>query len=323
MTNLEPLRSHTHQSLRFLLLPGLAIAALSCAPPSHEGTDSVAQSATAPALGTTATFAVLAGSTVTNTGSTVITGNLGVAPGSAVTGFPPGLVNGSTQAGTAAALQAQKDATTAYNALTAQSCNQDLTGKDLGGLTLTPGTYCFSSSAQLTGTLTLNAQGDPAAVFIFQIGSTLTTASHSSINLINGASSCNAYWQVGSSATLGTTSTFLGTVIALTDITLTTGATVSGRALARNGAATLDTNSVSAATCQSGVDAGPPDSGAQADAGHVDASDGGGGGSDASDSGAGQCDADGGSNTDAAIAQDAGTSDDGAADAGCDAEAGD
>jgi hypothetical protein len=206
---------------------------------------------TAPALGTADSFAVLGGSTVTNTGPSVITGNLGVSPGSAVTGFPPGVVIGTVHAANAVALQAQNDTTTAYNALAAQSCpgGNNLTGQDLGGLTLTPGVYCFATSAQLTGTLTLNAQGNPAAVFIFQIGSTLTTASSSSVSVINGGLNCNVYWQVGSSATLGTATSFVGTIIALTSITLTTGAQVVGRALARNGAVTLDTNNIDASTC--------------------------------------------------------------------------
>jgi type VI secretion system secreted protein VgrG len=111
-------------------------------------------------------------------------------------------------------------------------------------MTLTPGVYCFSSSAQLTGTLTLNALGDPNAVFVFQIGSTLTTASGSSVVVINGGSKCNVFWQVGSSATLGTSTKLAGSILALTSITLNTSASVSGQTLARNGAVTLDTNIV-------------------------------------------------------------------------------
>jgi hypothetical protein len=205
---------------------------------------------TAPSLGTAQSFAVLGGSTVTNTGPSVITGDLGVSPGSAVTGFPPGsVVSGTIHAADAVALAAQGGVTTAYNSLAGQVCSRDLTGQDLGGMTLTAGVYCFSSSAQLTGTLTLDAQGNANAVFIFQIGSTLTTASASSVVLINGGSVCNVFWQVGSSATLGTTTSFVGNILALTSITLTTGATVNGRALARNGAVTLDSNTVSAASC--------------------------------------------------------------------------
>jgi hypothetical protein len=208
--------------------------------------------ATAPTLGTAASFAVLAGSTVTNTGATGVNGNLGVSPGSAVTGFPPGVVTGGTiHAGDAVAAQAQSDATTAYNSLAGQHCDFSLTGQDLGGKTLVPGVYCFSSSAQLTGALTLNGQGNPNAVFVFQIGTTLTTASNASVLLINGAQSCNVFWQVGSSATLGTTTSFAGTILALASNTLDTGAIVNGRALARTGAVTLDTNQISSSVCGS------------------------------------------------------------------------
>jgi uncharacterized repeat protein (TIGR01451 family) len=203
-----------------------------------------------PSLGTAQSFAVLGGSTVTNTGMTVVTGDLGVSPGSAVTGFPPGVVVGGTiHANDAVAMQAQNDVTTAYNALAGMACNTALTGQDLGGLTLTPGVYCFTSSAQLTGTLTLDAQCDPNAVFIFQIASTLTTASSSSVQIINGGQNCNVFWQVGSSATLGTGTAFVGNILALASITLTTGSSLSGRALARTGAVTMDTNAVSAPSC--------------------------------------------------------------------------
>ena len=201
-------------------------------------------------LGTGQSFAVLAGSAVTNTGSSVITGNLGVSPGSAVTGFPPGIVTGGTiHAADAEALQAQNDTTTTYNNLAGQPCDFDLTGQDLGGMTLVSGVYCFSSSAQLTGTVTLNAGGDPNAAWIFKTGSTLITASNSSVVLKNGGQQCNVFWQVGSSATLGTATSFIGNIVALTSITLNTGANLSGRALARNGAVTLDTNNVSVAIC--------------------------------------------------------------------------
>jgi hypothetical protein len=208
-------------------------------------------------LGTADSFAVLGGTTVTNTGPTVVSGDLGVSPGSAVTGFPPGLViNGAIHAADAVALQAQSDLTTAYNDAAGRTCTSDLSGVDLGTQTLTDGTYCFSSSAQLTGTLTLNGEGNPNAVFIFQIGSTLTTAPASTVSLINGAQACNVYWQVGSSATLGTTTTFRGSILALTSIALQTGATiVEGRALARNGAVTLDTNTITRDTCRTAAPA--------------------------------------------------------------------
>ncbi len=229
---------------RKFILPSLALSAILLAASPLSAQIS---------LGTSQSFAVLGGSTVTNTGASAINGNVGVSPGSSVTGFPPGIVAGGTiHAADATALQAQSDLTTAYNAVAGTACGVDLTGQDLGGLTLTPGVYCFTSSAGLTGTLTLDMQGNPAAVFLFKIGSTLTTASGSSVVLINtGGSTCpqNLYWQVGSSATLGTGSTFVGNILALTSITLTTGAKLTGRALARNGAVTLDTNVVSIATC--------------------------------------------------------------------------
>ncbi len=199
---------------------------------------------------TAGSYAVIAGSTVTNTGSSTISGNLGVSPGSAVTGFPPGIVsNGIIHAADANAGQAQNDVTNAYDILDSAPCDHDLTGQDLGGMTLTGGVYCFSSSAQLTGQLTLNAQGNASTVFIFQVGSTLTTASNSSVLITNGGLDCNVFWEVGSSATIGTSTTFRGNILALTSITLTTGANVSGRALARNGAVTLDTNHVGFEAC--------------------------------------------------------------------------
>jgi len=224
------------------LAAGAGFAALLC-------WSTPASAQTAPSLGSAQSYAVLGGSTVTNTGTTTVTGDLGVSPGTAVTGFPPGLVvSGTIHAADASALAAQNSVTTAYNSLVSQACTQDLTGQDLGGKTLTPGVYCFSTSAQLTGTLTLNAQGNANAVFIFKTGSTLTTASSSSVVMTNGGTPCNVFWQVGSSATLGTATSFGGNILALTSITATTGATITGRALARNGAVTLDTNTITT-TC--------------------------------------------------------------------------
>ncbi len=205
--------------------------------------------ATPPFLGTAGSFAVLGGSAVTNTGPTVVTGNLGVSPGSAVTGFPPGSVNGTIHSADAVAAQAQSDVTTAYVNAAGQPCDASLTGQNLGGLTLTSGVYCFTSSAQLTGQLTLNGQGNSGSVFIFQIGSALTTASNASVLLINGTQPCNIFWQVGSSATLGTTTNFAGNILALTSITLTTGARSTGNLDARNGAVTLDTNTITLPPC--------------------------------------------------------------------------
>src|SRR5512132_1067937 len=207
-----------------------------------------ARAATAVPLGTAEPFAVLAGSTVTNTGPTVVNGDLGLSPGTAVTGFPPGTVNGSQHVTDAVAAQAQTDLTTAYNNAAAQAPTGTVSA-DLGGPRLAPGVYRSASSLGLTGALTLDAQGDANAVFIFQAGSTLTTASASSVNLVNGAQACNVFWQVGSSATLGTASSFRGSILALTSITATTGATVDGRLLARNAAVTLDTNTINRSRC--------------------------------------------------------------------------
>ena len=193
-------------------------------------------------------FAVLGGSTVTSTGNSVLNGDLGVSPGSAITGFPPGTVHGSTYTSGLVVQQAKTDAFTAYMALKNETPVEDLTGQDLGGLTLTPGVRSFSSSAQLTGTLTLDAQGDPNARFDFQIGSTLTTASSSSVRLINGAQADNVFWEVGSSATLGTDTIFNGSILADQSITLDTAASVLGRALAMNAAVTMDDNLITVPT---------------------------------------------------------------------------
>src|ERR1700681_4508174 len=202
-------------------------------------------------LGTAATFGVLGGSTVTNAGLTVVTGDVGVWTGTAITGFPPGTIfpaSGSLHPGDPVAQQAQSDLTAAYNDAVGRACPpaNNLTGSILGSggtvLTLAPGVYCFDTSAQLTGNLILNGAG----VYIFQIGTTLTTATASSITLTNGASACGVWWQVGSSATLGTTTSLAGNILALASITLTTGANVNGGALARTGAVTLDTNKVTA-----------------------------------------------------------------------------
>jgi len=193
---------------------------------------------------TAESFAVLGGTTVTSTGNTVINGDLGVSPLTSIIGFGPGVVNGSTHINDSVAIQSQADALIAYTSLKNELSPGNLMG-DLGGLTLTPGVKTFATSAGLTGILTLDAQFNSAARFVFQIGTTLITASNSSVILINGAQAGNVYWQVGSSATLGTNSSFSGTILADQSITLTTGASLLGRAIALNAAVTMDNNLIS------------------------------------------------------------------------------
>ena len=208
-----------------------------------------------PALRSAKAFAVLAGSTVTNNGAgTTIVGRLGVSPGLAVTGLPAGQPSGTVHVGAdGVAVQAQLDLTTLYNDLAGRPCPPAnvLTGQDLAGKTLLPGVYCFSSSAALgVGSLTLNANGNPNAFWVFQIASTLDVAA-STVTVTNGGTPCNVFWQVGSSATVLDNALFAGNIVALSSITLNTGAAVSpGRALARNGAVTLLQNQISTASCQ-------------------------------------------------------------------------
>ncbi len=195
-------------------------------------------------------FTVLGGSTVTNTGLTFIIGNVGVSAGSAITGTGSITLNGTYHADDAVARLAQTDVTKAYNGLQAMTPNQNLSGQDLGGLSLTSGVYRFDSEAQLTGTLTLDAQGNNNAYWVFQVGSALTTAIASSVNMINvgshGGTDNGLFWQVSSSATLGTTTAFKGNILAFANITLNSGATIdNGRALAETGAVTMDSNTLS------------------------------------------------------------------------------
>ncbi len=206
------------------------------------------KAATAVGLGTADSFAVLAGAGITNTGATTLTGDIGTFPTTTITGSSTITINGTNHGGDSVTQSAKTDLVTAYNSAAGQTSTNAISG-DLGGQTLVAGVYTSSSSIGLTGALTLNGAGDANSVFIFQAGSSLTTASGSSVVLTNGAQACNVFWQVGSSATIGTGSSFVGTIIALTSITLTTGATVSGRALARNGAVTMDTNTISRPSC--------------------------------------------------------------------------
>ena len=209
-----------------------------------------AAAATSINLGAATPYAVIAGSTITNTGSSVITGDLGLYPGTSITGFPPGTVTGTTDAADTASSGAQTSATSAYGiAASATPATTVAAGTLGGGTTLSPGVYNSGSSLSLTGTLTLNGGGDANAVFIFQAGSTLTTASSSSVVLSGGAQPCNVFWKVGSSATLGTTTSFVGTILALTSATLNTGAKVNGRVFAQTGAVTLNGNTISVPTC--------------------------------------------------------------------------
>jgi hypothetical protein len=208
-------------------------------------TSATTGSQTAVALGGAGVYAVLAGSTVTNTGATALTGDLGVSPGTAYTGFPPGTLTGAIHAGDATSATAMTDLTTAYNDAAGRTVAPVTVAGNLGGLTLPPGLYKSTSSLSISsGDLTLDAQGDANAVFIFQMASTLTTTSGRAVVLSGSAKASNVFWQVGSSATLGTTSAFKGTIMANQSITLNTGATLDGRALARIGAVTLDGNAV-------------------------------------------------------------------------------
>jgi hypothetical protein len=200
-------------------------------------------------LGSAASFSVLGGSTITNTGPTTMFGDLGLSPGSSVTGAPH--VLGAMHVDDAVAIGAKNDLTTAYNDAASRPSNGSA-GTDLAGQTFTPGVRTASSSLLLSsGSVTLDAEGDPNAVFIFQIGSTLISGSNTSVSLVNGAQACNVFWQVGSSATLGTGTRFVGTIMASASITAKTAATIHGRLLAMTGAVTMDTNTITTSNCAS------------------------------------------------------------------------
>jgi hypothetical protein len=205
-------------------------------------------------LGSAAPFSVLAGSTVTNTGPTTMFGDLGLSPGSSVTGAPG--VLGQTHVDDAVAIEAKNDLTTAYNNAASRPSSGSA-GTDLAGQTFSPGVRTASSSLLLSsGSVTLNAEGNPNAVFIFQIGSTLITGSNTSVSLTGGAQACNVFWQVGSSATLGTGTRFVGTVMAAASITANTAATIHGRLLAQTAAVTLEDNTITTSNCASSASGG-------------------------------------------------------------------
>lgn len=240
----RPARRALRLSFSTLLVTGIAFVTLAAF-----GTQAAMAATAAVNLGTSSTYAVLAGSTITNTGPTTIAGDIGLSPGTSISGFPPGnQVSGTTQVADGAALGAENDLIIASNDAAGRTPFTVVSG-DLGGSTLVGGVYQSASSMGLTGTVTLNGGGDPNTVWIFQAGTTLTTATSSTVALENGAQACNVFWQVGSSATLGTTTNFAGTIIATTSITLDTNATITGRALALNGAVTMDTNTITVPTC--------------------------------------------------------------------------
>jgi len=237
-------RPTTRQRLRLALLVMVLIAAVLLPARGAQAANPLPID-----LGAAAPFGVLAGLSVANTGASSVSGDVGSTPGVSITGFnPPGTLTGEMYPGGTVAEQAQSALTAAYNDAVGRTADQTLT-LDLAGMTLTPGVYRFAATAQLTGTVTLDAQGDPDAVFIFQIGSTLGSSAGSTVSLINGAQACHTFWQVGTSSTLGANTAFSGNLLADASITVGTGTSVAGRLLARTGTVTMDTNAVTPTTC--------------------------------------------------------------------------
>ena len=255
----------THRSTTNLRRGALACVASATAALAMFATASPASAApTDVGLGTAKSFAILAGSGATNTGPSVINGDVGTSPTPALTGFtgaPLATVNGSIHAADAAAGSAQAALGTAYDNAAGQGPTTTI-ATELGGQTLTPGVYSSASGTfGITGPLTLNAQGDPGAVFIFKTNATLVTAVGSSVNMVNGAQSCHVFWKVGSSATLGASSLFSGTVMAAQAISLNNAVTVDGRLLARNAAVTLINDTVGPSACATPPGGGNPGGG--------------------------------------------------------------
>ena len=248
-------QQHSHKiGGRRIALSGFALVAVGGLLIAVSG---IAQAATSVGLGTADSFAVLAGAGITNTGSTTITGDIGSHPTTSI-GMTGVTLHGTNHGGDSVTQGAKNDLTTAYNNAAGQSPRTTI-ATELGGSTLVSGVYNSTAGTfGITGNLKLDAQGNPDAVFIFQASSTLITADNSSVSLINGAQACNVFWQVGSSATLATGTTFRGTILASTSITLVTGATVDGRVLASTGSVTMDTNTITRSTCTASSVATPP-----------------------------------------------------------------
>ncbi|GAA4657579.1 ice-binding family protein [Arthrobacter cryoconiti] len=237
--------------IAFFLVMLLSVGGIAAAQWQQSSTATIAVTAgaggphTSPvALGSAGSYLVLGGGGITSTGTTSVGGDIGVGPGSAIVGFPPGIVAGTTHTGDAAATQAQTDSLTAYNDAAARTPTAPNFAGDQNGKTLTPGVYHTAAAFALTGTLTLDAGGDPNAVFIFQVDAALNTAAASTIQLTNGAQANNVFWQVLGAAGTGASSTFAGTILAQGAITLGANTNITGRALTHTSAITLTTNTL-------------------------------------------------------------------------------